>query len=236
MSEDSFNTIYHFTSGKMKAETRKGIHVMRSIRYARSQRFQYPQAIEDSEEWIIPPAKIPVAPQNTFDFLDKMIQKTEIEDFEVEENNQFLSIYNPISSDSKKLPILVWIHGGSYEIGCGDLPTSDPSAMVKENEIIVVAVSYRLGFLGFLGGREERPANLGLLDIIEALKWIKKNAHNFGGDREKITLLGQSSGGDAIAHLMLVEGAEEWFQKGVDLPAFYEELNTQIKTIKAAKF
>jgi para-nitrobenzyl esterase len=70
-----------------------------------------------------------------------------------------------------------------------------------------------LGLFGFLGGSEERPANLGLFDIIEALKWIKKNIQSFGGNDENITLFGQSSGGDAIAHLMISEGVENLFQR-----------------------
>jgi para-nitrobenzyl esterase len=91
----------------------------------------------------------------------------------------------------KKLPVVVWIHGGSYEIGCGDLPTSDPSVWVKEQNLIVVSITYRLGLFGFLGGNEERPANLGLFDIMESLKWIQKNIHSFGGNPENITLFGQ---------------------------------------------
>jgi len=64
-----------------------------------------------------------------------------------------------------------------------------------------------------LGGNEERPANLGLYDMIAALKWIKKNIRDFGGDPENVTLFGQSSGGDAIAHLMISEGTEGLFQR-----------------------
>ncbi|MFC3159434.1 carboxylesterase family protein [Chryseobacterium arachidis] len=111
--------------------------------------------------------------------------------------------------------MVVWIHGGSYEIGGGDLPTSDPSVWVQEQHIMVVAVTYRLGVFGFLGGDEDRPANLGLFDIIESIKWIKKNIHSFGGNPENITLFGQSSGGDAIAHLMISEGVDDLFQRAI---------------------
>nr|WP_241775152.1 carboxylesterase family protein [Chryseobacterium sp. ERMR1:04] len=70
-----------------------------------------------------------------------------------------------------------------------------------------------IGIFRFLGGSEKRPANLGLFDIIEALKWIKIYINDFGGDPENITLLGQSSGGDAIAHLMISDGVENLFQR-----------------------
>lgn len=66
-----------------------------------------------------------------------------------------------------------------------------------------------------LGGYDERPANLGLFDIIEALKWIRTNISAFGGNPENITLLGQSSGGDAVTHLMIAEGVEGLFKRAI---------------------
>ena len=108
--------------------------------------------------------------------------------------------------------MIVWIHGGSYEIGCGDVETADPKDWVKEQNIIVICLSYRLGIFGFLGGTPDRPANLGLLDMIEGLKWVKNYIHYFGGNPDNITLFGQSSGGDAIAHLMISDGTEGLFK------------------------
>jgi para-nitrobenzyl esterase len=102
-----------------------------------------------------------------------------------------------------ELPVLVWLHGGSYTAGGGDLPIYDPRALVREQRVIVVAVTYRLGVLGFLGDGERIPANLGLLDLIEALRWVRANIAAFGGDPECVTLFGQSAGADAIAHLLL---------------------------------
>lgn len=81
----------------------------------------------------------------------------------------------------------------------------DPRALVAEQRVIVVAVTYRLGMLGFLGG-EDVPANLGLLDQLTALRWIRANITAFGGDPDLITVFGQSSGADAIAHLMISDG------------------------------
>ena len=201
-----------FTSGKVIAQKSNGILAVKSIRYASSERYGFPQPFLEDNRYAIVLEKTPVAPQSTFDFLDRMIQKTDVNDFVAEENCQFLSVYRP-ESVTEPLPIVVWIHGGSYELGCGDLPTTDPTNFIQEQNIIVVTLTYRLGILGFLGNGENRPANLGLLDIIEALKWVQNNATVFGGDPKNVTLLGQSSGGDAIAHLMLVEHSEQWFQK-----------------------
>jgi len=202
--------------GNILALKENGVIKAKSIRYARSERYKLPvplETIELSEEIT---DKIPVCPQNISPLLERLIGKTDLEKFQPDESTQFLTITRPENFvKNEKLPVIVWIHGGSYEIGCGDLPTSDPTVWVKEQNIIVVAVSYRLGIFGFLGGDKNRPANLGLFDIIEALKWIQKNIRSFGGNPENITLFGQSSGGDAIAHLMISEGVENLFHRAI---------------------
>jgi para-nitrobenzyl esterase len=207
--------IFETRFGRILALKEEGIIRARSIRYAHSERFKIPVSVEPSLfSMIISPEKTPVCPQALSPLVEKMIGVTPVESFEVDEATQYLSITRPeIISENEKLPVVVWIHGGSHEIGCGDLATADPAEWVREQHIIVVAVSYRLGLFGFLGGEEGRPANLGLLDMIEALKWIKTNIADLGGDENNITLLGQSSGGDAIAHLMISEGVENLFQR-----------------------
>ncbi|SHE51629.1 carboxylesterase family protein [Chryseobacterium sp. OV279] len=206
--------IFQTSFGKIMALKENGIIRAKSIRYAHSERFKRPVPEQPSASEIIFPYKTPVCPQVISPLAEKMIGPTHIEDFDADESTQFLSVFRPENfTDHEKLPVVVWIHGGSHEIGCGDLPTSDPSDWVKEQHIIVVTVSYRLGLFGFLGGDESRPANLGLFDIIEALKWIKNYSSDFGGDPENITLLGQSSGGDAIAHLMISDGVEGLFKR-----------------------
>ncbi|KFF73585.1 para-nitrobenzyl esterase [Chryseobacterium sp. P1-3] len=200
--------------GRIIALKENGIIKAKSIRYAHSKRFQRPVPAEASASDIVFPDKTPVCPQKLSALVEKMIGATPVENFEPDESTQYLSVSCPENSkENEKLPVVVWIHGGSHEIGCGDLPTSDPAEWIKEQHIIVVTVSYRLGLFGFLGGSESRPPNLGLFDIIEALKWVKSYIADFGGDPENITLLGQSSGGDAIAHLMISEGVEELFHR-----------------------
>lgn len=208
-------TVFNTRFGRITALKEEGIIRVKSIRYAHSERFKKPVAVEASlSSIIIPPEKTPVCPQALSPLVEKMIGATPVENFEADESTQYLSITRPqIISENEKLPVVVWIHGGSHEIGCGDLATADPAVWVKEQHLIVVTISYRLGLFGFLGGDGKRPANLGLLDIIEALKWIKNNIADLGGDENNITLLGQSSGGDAIAHLMISEGVEGLFRR-----------------------
>ncbi|GAA5097478.1 carboxylesterase family protein [Chryseobacterium ginsengisoli] len=207
--------IFYTPFGKILALKENGVIKAKSIRYARSERYKMPVALESVESYEIAD-KTPVCPQHITPLLERLIGKTDIEKFQPDESPQFLTITRSEKfNENEKLPVVVWIHGGSYEIGCGDLPTSDPTFWVKEQNIIIVSISYRLGLFGFLGGDENRLPNLGLFDIIESLKWVKKNIQSFGGNKENITLLGQSSGGDAIAHLMISEGVENFFQRAI---------------------
>jgi len=111
--------------------------------------------------------------------------------------------------------VMVWIHGGSYVIGGGDLPIYDARDLVTEQRVIVVSVTFRLGVLGFLGDGETIPANLGLLDLVESLRWVRANIASFGGDPDLVTVFGQSAGGDAAAHLMISAGAEGLFRRAI---------------------
>lgn len=215
--KDHPNSVYtfHTSLGNILAFQEDHVLKIKNIRYARSERFKMPVPQKDNNpEQLL--HKTPVCPQKVSPFLDRLIQKTNIDDFQPDESPQYLTITRPENvSTEDKLPVIVWIHGGSYEVGCGNLPTSDPSVWVKEQHVMVVSVSYRLGLFGFLGGTEDRPANLGLFDIIEALKWIQAHIANFGGDKDNVTLFGQSSGGDAIAHLMISEGVEGLFHRAI---------------------
>jgi para-nitrobenzyl esterase len=132
------------------------------------------------------------------------------------EDCQNLSITLPADIDAgERLPVMVWIHGGSYTTGSGDLAIFDPAVLVAENRVIVVAVTYRLGLFGFLATHSGRPANLGLLDQLEAFRWVQRNISAFGGDPGRVTAFGQSAGGDAIAHLMSSPEAPSLFQRAI---------------------
>ena len=117
--------------------------------------------------------------------------------------------------------VLVFIHGGSYGWGAASDPLYDGHNLVqKYPDIILVSIEYRLGIFGFInfssvqGGENYKTSNnLGLLDQICALKWIQKNIKNFGGDPNKVTVFGQSSGGGSISLLPLIVGTDGLFKR-----------------------
>jgi para-nitrobenzyl esterase len=105
-------------------------------------------------------------------------------------------------------PVMVWIHGGSFTIGASSLPVYDGTRLASEGDVVVVAINYRLGALGFisldaLGGREwGAAANCGLLDQALALRWVREHIAAYGGDPANVTVFGESAGGGSILHLL----------------------------------
>ncbi|MGF9663034.1 carboxylesterase family protein [Arthrobacter crystallopoietes] len=185
------------------------------IPYATADRFAVPVPSRDRTEPFVAAEPSPACPQVRSRFLAEVLGDA-LAGLRRDEHCQRLSITLPrnVRTD-ERLPVMVWIHGGSYTTGAGDAPIMDPARLVAEQRVIVVAVTYRLGLFGFLGSGHTRPANLGLLDQLQALRWVQRNIPAFGGDPDRVTLFGQSSGGDAVAHLMAAPGAEALFRRAI---------------------
>lgn len=132
-----------------------------------------------------------------------------------------LNIWTQGINDHKKRPVIVWIHGGGYEYGSShELPFYDGKNLSKKGDIVYVSVNHRLNILGFLdlslyGEKYKYSPNLGLLDLVAALKWVKQNITQFGGDPDNITLFGQSGGGGKITALLNSPVADGLFQKAI---------------------
>lgn len=127
-----------------------------------------------------------------------------------------LTIWSPLPVNGSR-PVVVWIHGGAFGSGGGALPWYDGTKLARDNDIVVVALNYRLGALGFLCRPGLVDGNMGLLDQIRALEWLEDNIRNFGGDPAQITLMGQSAGGISIACLLALPAARKLFHRAICL-------------------
>lgn len=108
----------------------------------------------------------------------------------------YLNVYT--RSFTGNQPVLVWLHGGGFMSGSGDSLVYGPEHLIEE-DVIIVSLNYRVGALGFLStGDANASGNYGLKDMILALKWIRENIANFGGDPNNVTIFGQSAGGAAV--------------------------------------
>ena len=139
---------------------------------------------------------------------------------EIGEDCLYLNIWKN-NDNIKNKPVMVFIHGGDFGWGGTVDPLYDGHNYVKSHkDIIFVTITYRVSILGFLdltqikGGENYKESpNLGILDQIQSLKWINKNIENFGGDKNNVTLVGESAGGLSVTVLPLIKGTKGLFKR-----------------------
>ncbi len=133
----------------------------------------------------------------------------------------YLNVWTPAHRPADKLPVMVWVHGGGYLFGADSQPLYEGTNLSRRG-VVVVGMNYRLGALGFLAhpalsaeSEHGVSGNYGLLDQIEALRWVQKNIAAFGGDPERVTVFGESAGGNAVYSLLLTPLAKGLFQRAI---------------------
>ena len=147
-----------------------------------------------------------------------------------------LNVWAPASTKpGQKLPVMVWIHGGSFTGGSGSNAIYDGTHFA-ERGVVLVTVNYRLGRLGFFAHpalTAESPkgalGNYGIMDNIAALKWVKANISNFGGDPTNVTAFGESAGGILINFLMTAPEAKGLFAKAISESGFGRSAGVPIR-------
>lgn len=134
---------------------------------------------------------------------------------EVSEDCLTLEVTTPAdASAAGPRPVLVWIHGGGFRTGSGS--DYDPAAMASEGDVVVVTVNYRLGVLGFLGlPGLAGGGQFGLLDQQAALRWVQRDIAAFGGDPTRVTVAGESAGGDSVCAHLASPGAAGLFSQAI---------------------
>jgi para-nitrobenzyl esterase len=134
-----------------------------------------------------------------------------------DEDCLFLNVYTPKADDGRR-PVMVWIHGGAYVLGSGDM--YDGRSLVRRGDVVVVTLNYRLGVLGWLAldhldASLAGSGNNGIGDQIEALRWVRDNIASFGGDPGNVTIFGESAGGGSISALLAATAADGLYHKAI---------------------
>ncbi|MFX1442409.1 MAG: carboxylesterase/lipase family protein [Promethearchaeota archaeon] len=198
-------------SGKVQGYKRDGIQIFKGIPYASSPvgslRFSTPA---EREPWtnIHDATKYGPYVYQGYTPLEALFGKP---GWESETDCLTLNIWTP-NTDNGNLPVMVWIHGGAFIMGGGANPIYEGSALAKHGNVVLVTINYRLGALGFLN-TSGVTANIGLLDQIAALKWVRNNIEVFGGDPNNITIFGESAGGISVITLMAMPAAKGLFHR-----------------------
>jgi para-nitrobenzyl esterase len=131
-----------------------------------------------------------------------------------------LNVWTP-GLDQRKRAVMVWLHGGGFSVGSGNEMNVYDGENLARHDVVVVSLNHRVGAVGFLdlsslgGERYAASGNVGLLDIVAALEWVRDNIASFGGDPSNVTLFGQSGGGGKVNALMTMPQAKGLFHKAI---------------------
>jgi para-nitrobenzyl esterase len=131
-----------------------------------------------------------------------------------------LNLWTPSATRGTRRPVMVWLHGGGYASGSGSYTIYSGLELARRHDVVAVSLNHRLNIFGFLylspfGGRWSDASNVGMLDIVRALEWIKDNVAEFGGDPNHVTIVGQSGGAGKVSTLMAMPTARGLFHRAI---------------------
>ena len=132
-----------------------------------------------------------------------------------------LNVWTAGLRDGRRRPVMVWLHGGGYTTGSGGFVIYDGTELARKHDVVAISLNHRLSALGYLylagigGERYADSSNLGNLDIIAALEWVRDNIAEFGGDPGNVTIFGQSGGGGKVSSLMAMPAAHGLFHRAI---------------------
>jgi para-nitrobenzyl esterase len=132
-----------------------------------------------------------------------------------------LNVWTPGAGRSRKRPVMVWLHGGGYSAGSSGYAIYDGANLAQKQDVVIVGVNHRLNVFGFLyfaeigGEKYAHSSNVGMLDIVTALEWVRDNIGAFGGDPGNVTIFGQSGGAGKVSTLMAMPSVKGLFHRAV---------------------
>jgi para-nitrobenzyl esterase len=200
-------------SGRYRGREEDGVLVFRGIPYAAppvgARRFAAPEpaapfaGVRDAARFG------PTAPQRPDDLVSRLGLFPEGEQ---SEDCLALNVWTPALTGRR--PVLVWLHGGAFRGGSSAVPLYDGARLAREGDVVVVTLNYRIGALGFLHLGRGR-SNFGLLDQIEALRFLSRHLEAFGGDPGCVTVFGESAGAGSLCALLAMPAARGLFRRGI---------------------
>jgi para-nitrobenzyl esterase len=213
------------TAGKVRGYSRNGIHTFKGIPYGAStagaQRFMPPQK---PEPWTGVRSSMhfgsvsPHPPREGWKF-DENSFMFDWDDGQAGEDCLRLNIWTPGIDDNRRRPVMVWLHGGGFSAGSGqELKSYDGENLARRGDAVLVSLNHRLNTFGYLdlstfSEKYAGSGNAGMLDIEFALRWVRDNIANFGGDPGKVMIFGQSGGGGKVSALMAMPSAQGLFHR-----------------------
>ena len=210
-------------SGPVAGYIDDGVFIFKGLPYAKAERFQ---PAVDPDPWTEvrhTRAYGPTCPQDKRAgwWSDDQAFAMHWDDGFPDEDCLRVNIWTAGINDGGKRPVMVWMHGGGFRAGSGqELISYDGSNLARDHGVVVVTLNHRLNVLGFLdlsayGAKYAQSCNVGMMDIVKALEWVRDNIAQFGGDPANVTIFGQSGGGGKVSTLMAMPSAKGLFGKAI---------------------
>jgi para-nitrobenzyl esterase len=232
------------TAGKVRGMVNNGVHVFRGMPYGAStagaNRFLPPRKPEPwtgvrnaYENGHTASQIMPAASAIGFGLRSNALQG---------EDCLVLNVFTPGVNDGRKRPVMVWIHGGGYTYSSGTTLAADGTNLARSGDVTVVCLNHRLTVFGHLflaelgGAKYADSGNVGMLDLVAALEWVRDNIARFGGDPANVTIFGQSGGGGKVSTLLAMPAAKGLFHKAVvESGSTLKQLSREAATRNAEK-
>ena len=215
-------------SGQVKGINQEGAIGFLGIPYAKVERFMPPKPADKWEGVRVCDHWGPQAMQTT--------GGRKLSEAEMSEQCCVLNVWTtpgakPHAPNTLK-PVMVWLHGGGFDSGTS---AWNPGMQLAQKDVVVVSVNHRLNILGFLdlstvSGKYKYSGNVGMLDVVQALKWVQKNIRQFGGDPDNVTIFGESGGGGKVGTLLCMPVAKGLFHKAIIMSGTILNVNTKQMT------
>lgn len=199
------------TAGSVSGSYNDQVYAFKGIPYAKAERFMPPQ---NPDTWN------GVLPCTDFGPVARQIVPWYPDSVQNEKALFTINVWTRGVMDGQKRPVMLWLHGGGFHVGASNDPMTYGEALARKGDVVFVSVNHRLNILGFLdlsacGEKYAQSANVGMLDIVQALEWIRKNIKNFGGNPSDVTVVGESGGGGKVGTLMCMPAAKGLFHKAI---------------------
>jgi len=242
------NDIVETTAGRVRGFTRNGVHIFRGMPYgdttAGANRFMPAKkptpwtGVRSSTSWG------PCCPQAARGgwVNDEEQFLYQWDDGFPGEDMLRVNVWTPAVNDNGRRPVLVWIHGGGFQSGSSqELRPYDGENLAKRHNAVLVSMNHRLNVFGFLdltnvgGSAYAQSANLGQLDLVLALEWVRDNIAQFGGDPNNVMIFGQSGGARKVSTLLAMPAARGLFHRAAVLSGSHLRQNTPEQTERQAR-
>lgn len=216
-------TTVQTVSGPVAGYIDDGVFIYKGIPYGKAERFMPAVDPEPWKEVRSSRAYGPTCPQDKRMgwYSDEQAFAMHWDDGFPDEDCLRVNVWTSAIKPDAKMPVMVWLHGGGFRAGSGQEQIGyDGTNLARDHGVVVVSLNHRLNVLGFLdlsayGSEYAHSGNVGMLDIVKALEWVKANISAFGGDPSNVTIFGQSGGGGKVSTLMAMPSAKGLFHKAI---------------------